>query len=97
MSSSKSRYDSSTVMTKTLEDGRTIRYLQPRILPIPATMSPYGRVQVRQQERLDQVSARIFGDPLQYHRLCDANGAVNPFTLVQDVGSILIVPQATPE
>jgi hypothetical protein len=46
-------------------------------------------------ERLDMTSNRVFRDPLQYYRLCDANGAMNPFTLVEDAGPVLRVPSTS--
>ena len=37
-------------------------------------------------ERLDHIAAKYLGDPEQFWRLCDANGAIRPNELLEPVG-----------
>jgi hypothetical protein len=55
-------------------------------------MSLPASVAVRLYERLDQVASRTLGDPQQFWRLCDANDAMNPFTLLQETSGRLVLP-----
>jgi hypothetical protein len=41
---------------------------------------------------LDQVAARVLGDSEQFWRLCDANAALNPFDLLDELGYRVRVP-----
>lgn len=38
-------------------------------------------------DRLDLITARYLGDPTQFWRVCDANGALGPDELTEEVGS----------
>jgi hypothetical protein len=74
--------------------GRTIVYVTRRFLPSADQLTPVARVVVTEDDRLDLISARTLGDPLQYWRVCDSNEAMNPEELVDDPGRLLWV--ATP-
>ena len=37
-------------------------------------------------ERLDHIAAKYLGDPEQFWRLCDANGAIRADDLIEPVG-----------
>jgi hypothetical protein len=52
-----------------------------------------------QGERLDNITARYLGDPLQFWRVCDANGAMNPSELTAVIGRRLRItmPEGIPE
>ena len=41
---------------------------------------------VRQGERLDNITARMLGDPLQFWRIADANNAMRPNELTEAIG-----------
>ena len=43
-------------------------------------------------DRLDLVTARYLGDPTQFWRVCDANGATRPDELTEVVGRVLRIP-----
>ncbi|MDO8144899.1 MULTISPECIES: hypothetical protein [unclassified Isoptericola] len=91
-----SRY--ADVPTTTLEvvadDGsrRQVRYLRRRFPP-EAPPSP-ARHTVVPGDRLDLLSARLTGDPLGFWRLCDANTALDPDSLVdaEAAGTRIVVP-----
>lgn len=59
-------------------DGRTVPYLRRRFLPAVSTMVAVRTIRVEEGDRLDLLSARLFGDAEQYWRLCDANPTIYP-------------------
>jgi hypothetical protein len=73
-------------------DGRQIAYKARRFLPQGQALPLLGEATVRVEERLDLISARALGDPLQFWQICDANNAMDPFDLVDEAGRVLRVP-----
>ncbi|HYJ84091.1 MAG TPA: hypothetical protein VEW26_14760 [Allosphingosinicella sp.] len=73
-----SRYHGSEVRSFTAPDGVEIVYLARRFVPEPGRFRTLSVHVVAQGERLDMVAARLVGDPEQYWRLCDSNGALWP-------------------
>lgn len=73
-------------------DGRVITYARRRFLPQPSAARALVEVSVADGERLDLITARTLGDPEQYWRICDANGAMHPAELMEEPGRALIVP-----
>lgn len=69
-----------TIETTTLEtpDGKTIRYLRRRFLPLVERFTVIQEYTVTEGDRLDVISARFLGDPEQFWRLCDANPIQEP-------------------
>jgi hypothetical protein len=53
---------------------------------------------VVQGDRLDNVAAKYLGDPEQFWRLCDANGAIRPDELTETIGNKIRItlPQGIP-
>jgi hypothetical protein len=43
-------------------------------------------------DRLDNITARYLGDPLQFWRICDANGVFRPDELTDEAGGIIHIP-----
>jgi len=88
------------VDTKTIETaaGRVVIYLQRRFLPSPNNFSLLQEHVVTQGERLDNVTARYLGDPEQFWRICDANGAMRPQELTETIGRRLRItlPEGIP-
>lgn len=76
------------VPTATLETapGRSIVYLRRRLLPNPATLSLLHEHEVVEGDRIDNIAALHLGDPEQFWRVCDANGALRPDELTETVG-----------
>jgi hypothetical protein len=72
----------------TLEDaqGELVRYLRRRFVPAPERFVTIGEHVVVEGDRLDNLSARLIGDPEQFWRLCDANRALEPDELTAKVG-----------
>jgi hypothetical protein len=86
--------------TKMIEtaDGRVVIYLQRRFLPSPDNFSLLQEHVVTQAERLDNITARYLGDPEQFWRICDANGAMRPQELTETIGRRLRItlPEGMP-
>jgi hypothetical protein len=87
-----SRYYRLETAEHTEPDGRVITYSRRRFLPQPAAARVLVEVSVADGERLDLITARTLGDPEQYWRICDANGAMHPAELTEEPGRALIVP-----
>jgi len=87
-----SRYFQLESSTFTTADSRKIRYKQRRFLPQGDAMPLLAEVEVGIGDRLDTVTARHLGDPLQFWQLCDANNALNPFDLVDGTGNRVRIP-----
>jgi hypothetical protein len=64
---------------------RQVRYVRRRIIP-PADEATLFEHTVVQGERLDNLTARYLGDPLQYWRVCDANNVLRPDELTEEPG-----------
>src|SRR5262245_2110562 len=84
-----SRYNGVATSTYTSPDGRVVAYVLRRVVPQPDRFTTLANHTVVQGDRLDNLSARFLGDPQQYWKLCDANGAVRPDALIETVGDSL--------
>ena len=73
-----SRY--SNVQTATLEtsDAKVTVYLRRRFVPPAERFALLQEYTVVQGDRLDNLAARLIGDPEMFWQLCDANGAMRP-------------------
>ncbi len=87
-----SRYASLATATFTTTGGRQITYVRRRFLPDGTAMPLLTEVMVTRGDRIDLVTARTLGDPLQFWRVADANNAMNPFDLTAEPGNTLRVP-----
>jgi hypothetical protein len=65
---------------------RPVRYVRRRFVPPPAAGTTLVEHTVAQGDRLDNVTARYLGDPTQFWRVCDANGAMEPDELTEEPG-----------
>jgi len=72
--------------------GRTITYVKRRFLPQGKEISVLGEVTIAEGDRLDLITYRTLGDPEQFWQICDANNAMNPFELTEELGSSLVIP-----
>lgn len=68
---------------------REVRYKKRRIIPTSEEMSLLAKVTVRPGDRLDLISNRVFGDPQQFWRICDANETMYPPELTIKPGKVL--------
>jgi hypothetical protein len=87
-----SRYNGIETAKLTPPEGGEIIYLRRRFLPPTEAMSALVEHTVVQGDRLDNVTARYLGDPEQFWRLCDANGAMLPDELTVRIGRRLRIP-----
>lgn len=81
-----SRYHEVDVATLELPNGRRIAYLRRRFVPPAESFAPVRDHVVRDGERLDHVAAVHLGDPEQFWRIADANGAIAPEQLTDTPG-----------
>lgn len=93
-----SRYFGIETTTIETRDGKTYAYLRRRFVPQPERFSTLLEQVVVQGDRLDNVTARYLGDPLQFWRVCDANRAMRPEELTEEIGRRLRItlPEGIP-
>jgi hypothetical protein len=93
-----SRYHPIETAKLVLPDGSEIIYLRRRFLPSSDRFTLIQEHVVTQGERLDNITARYFADPLQFWRVCDANDAMNPPDLTAEIGRRLRItlPEGVP-
>jgi hypothetical protein len=70
--------------------GREIPYKRLRTIPDAPAFQTYT---LARGDRLDLVAGRLYQDPEQFWRLCDANRALQPEE-IEEVGRRLAVPLA---
>lgn len=92
-----SRYHGIETTTLETADGKVLRYLRRRFLPAPERFDLLQEHVVTQGERLDNITALYLGDPEQFWRICDANGAMRPEDL-EEIGRRLRItlPEGIP-
>jgi hypothetical protein len=90
-----SRYHAVDTATFTAADGRETVYLRRRFAPPPGAGPLIAEHAVVQDDRLDNITARYLGDPEQFWRVCDANRAMQPQLLTDEIGRRLriVFPQ----
>ena len=84
-----SRYYSVELATHEDAQGRVTTYLRRRFVPQPERFALLREHVVRHGERLDQVTAAYLGDPEQFWRVADANGAIAPESLTESAGAVI--------
>ncbi len=72
-------------------DGHPIAYKRRRFLTQGDRMPLLAQVSVGAGDRLDLIATRTLGAPEHFWRICDANNALNPFDLTDEIGAILRV------
>jgi len=86
-----SRYHGIETAKITAADGRSIVCLRRRFLPPPERFTVIQEHTVSQGDRLDNLAAKYLGDPEQFWRICDANGAMRPEELTETPGSKVLI------
>jgi hypothetical protein len=74
-------------------DATTIIYLKRRIIPPAESLLLLTEHQVKEGDRLDNISAAYIGDPEQFWQIADANNAIRPEELTQYPGRWLRITQ----
>lgn len=87
-----SRYFTIETATLTAADGREIVHVKRRFLPPRSAFMEVGEHVVTRGDRLDNVTARYLRDPEQFWRLADANEAMKPAELMDEIGRALVIP-----
>lgn len=67
------------------KDGRNIQYKTRRFLP-KSTGVIVQEMQITKGDRLDNIAARIIGDPEQFWRICDSNNIMHPLEITKESG-----------
>jgi hypothetical protein len=93
-----SRYYTTETARLERPDGGQIIYLRRRFLPDPDRLALLQEHTVTQGERLDHITALYLGDPEQFWRVVDANCAMRPDELTEQIGSKLRItlPEGVP-
>lgn len=81
-----SRYATVETAVVVRSDGTEVRYLRRRFVPDPSRFETLFEHRVAEGERLDGITATYLDDPEQFWRLCDANRAVRPAELTDEIG-----------
>jgi hypothetical protein len=81
-----SRYYAIETATLETAGGRTFIYVRRRFVPSAEHLSVLQEHLLVEGDRLDNVTARYLGDPEQFWRVCDSNGAMRPDELTETVG-----------
>lgn len=87
-----SRYAAVDTVMLVTADGREISYKRRRFLPQGDSLPLLVEVQVKAGDRLDSITYRTLGDPVQWWRVADANDTMNPADLTTQPGATLRVP-----
>jgi hypothetical protein len=93
-----SRYQGIAIARWTTADGRPVAFVRRRTVPPPDRFVTLRLHNVVEGDRLDNLAAAHLGDPQQYWRLCDANGAMRPDELIAVIGRALrlTLPEGMP-
>lgn len=93
-----SRYHGVGTAVMTGADGVPLAYLRRRFVPPPERFALLQEHVVVQGDRIDNLAHRYLGDPEQYWRICDANGALRPDQLTALAGTRLRItlPEGVP-
>lgn len=84
-----SRYETVPDAIHTDASGREIPYKRLRKLPRPPSVTTRT---VRRGDRLDRIAYELYRDSEQFWRLADANEALRPEELTEELGRRLDVP-----
>jgi hypothetical protein len=87
-----SRYHGAGTQEHATDEDRVIVYLKRRFIPSRDRFEVMQEHMVVPVDRLDNITAKYLGDPEQFWRLCDANGAMKPDELTLVAGRYLIIP-----
>lgn len=93
-----SRYYNIERAERETADGRKIVYLRRRFVPPADRFDLLQEHLVVEGDRLDNITAEYLGDPEQFWRLCDANNAVRPEELTEEINRRLRItlPEGIP-
>jgi hypothetical protein len=76
------------------KEGETIKYKKRRFIPSDREDSiTIIEISIKSRDRIDLISAKVFGDPEQFWRLCDMNLIMHPLDLTSEdnIGKNIII------
>ncbi|WOJ90440.1 hypothetical protein RZS28_03855 [Methylocapsa polymorpha] len=82
-----SRYYTIPTATIVLPDGREIAFARRRFLPRSDRLPLLAEAAVTPGDRIDLLANRVYGDPLAFWRICDANDVIDPQDMMRDAAS----------
>ena len=93
-----SRYHGIEISMRENSDGKKIAFLNRRFVPQPERFNLLQEHQVLENERLDNITAHYLSNPEQFWQLCDANRAMWPDELTEEIGRRLRItlPEGIP-
>lgn len=93
-----SRYRGVGTATFEREGEEPIAYFRRRFVPSPDRFAVVQEHTVVAGDRLDNLASRYLGDPELYWRFADANGALRPDDLIEEIGRRIAVtlPEGVP-
>jgi len=90
-----SRYYGAAINTYTPTIGVPVVFLSRRIVPQPSVYVSVQNYVVVENDRIDNLSTKFFGDPLLFWMICDANVATDPDEVTAQKGRSILVPLAS--
>lgn len=66
-----------------------VSYLSRRFISQPDKYELLQEHRVIQQDRLDNIAHKYYGDPEQFWRICDANAVMHPLDLTEELGEYI--------
>ena len=66
-----------------------IAYLRRRLCPLPVRFSLLFEARVAEADRRDLIASRHLGEAELWWQLADANGAIDPRELTDEIGSVI--------
>lgn len=88
-----SRYYRIETSTVRVSDDKTVIYIRRRFIPPADSLSMIAVHQVREGDRLDNITTNYIGDPEQFWQIADANDAMKPEELTDEPGRELRITQ----
>jgi len=82
-----SRYYTLDTATLTAPDGSVTVYVRRRFLPQGGSLPLMLEAAVMPGDRLDLLANRVYGDPLAFWRIGDANDALDPLEMLADAAA----------
>jgi hypothetical protein len=82
-----SRYYTLATARLTAADGNIVTYVSRRFLPQGGFLPLMFEVAVTPGDRIDLLSNRVYGVPLAFWRICDANDAMDPLDMLSEAAA----------
>jgi hypothetical protein len=89
-----SRYYRIETVTMKLNEDKQVAFLRRRFIPPAESLTVISIHQVKEGDRLDNVTANYIGDPEQFWQVADANNAIKPEELTDEPGNELRISQS---